>query len=313
MSESKLKNRDERVWSKAVYSPTPPVPRNMLIEVASICNHSCLFCAYKKSTRAKRVINIELFRDLTRQAFDMGTREIGLYSGAEPLMCPNLADHIAYVKQLGFEYIYITTNGSICDKQRLKRIIDAGIDSLKFSINGGDRDTYKKIHGKDHFDKVMENVKFAAEYRAESGKGYNLFVSFVECSENKASFPAFRRRMEVLVDEVYHVIASNQSGQVPELPAPDMPYKTCAYPFNQLHVSVEGYLRLCCNDYQNFLAFEDLNKISLAEAWNGHAAQEIRRRHLENDLKGTLCFNCLYGVHRKCSPLNKDLSEKVMI
>jgi hypothetical protein len=115
------------------------------------------------------------------------------------------------------------------------------------------------------------------------------------------------------VDEVYHVVAINQSGQMPDLPAPDMPHKVCAYPFNQMHVSVEGYLRLCCCDYQNYLAVVDLNETPLDVAWNGEEFKNIRRRHLDKKIQGTLCFNCLYGVHRHCEPLNPKLAEKEMI
>ena len=38
-------------------------------------------------------------------------------------------------------------------------------------------------------------------------------------------------------------------------------------PFNRIHVTWEGYLTLCCVDYQNYLIVEDLNKISLWDAY----------------------------------------------
>ena len=34
-------------------------------------------------------------------------------------------------------------------------------------------------------------------------------------------------------------------GQKAELPPP--PFDTCVLPFNKLHISVEGYIKACCN------------------------------------------------------------------
>lgn len=41
----------------------------------------------------------------------------------------------------------------------------------------------------------------------------------------------------------------------------------------------EGYLTLCCVDYQNYLAVADLNTESLNEAWNNAYARELRRKN----------------------------------
>jgi hypothetical protein len=37
----------------------------------------------------------------------------------------------------------------------------------------------------------------------------------------------------------------------------------CPYPFNSVVVTAEGLLTACCMDFENMLAYADLNKISL--------------------------------------------------
>ncbi len=81
----------------------------------------------------------------------------------------------------------------------------------------------------------------------------------------------------------------------------------CALPFNRAHVSREGYLRLCC-DYENLLAVEDLKRVPLIEAWQGPRFREIRRRHLADQLTGTLCQSCVHGGCDKAAPLNPALT-----
>jgi hypothetical protein len=247
------------------------------------------------------------------QAFELGAREIGLHGGSEPLTCKQLTEHISYCRKVGFEYIYITTNGTLADETRLKNIIDAGLTSLKFSINAGDRETYTAVHGKDDFDKVMANLRFVAKYRKTLGRPLFLAVSFVEIAKNRNTFETLKVIVSPLVDEIYHTPASNQSGQMAEFPVePSLP-EICVIPFNQLNITREGYLRLCCNDYQNMLVVEDLAKMRLSDAWAGTRVRQARRRHLTGDLKGILCHNCIRGYHDPVASLNPELANFAQI
>lgn len=309
-------NPDGKLWKRyrqsiagAQVQEVPPFPRQMMVEVANICNHRCSFCAYTKMTRPSQLINADLFQSIAKQGYELGAREIGLHGGSEPLACKKLEDHVSYCHGLGYDYIYFSTNGSLADEARFKRLIDAGTDSIKISINGGDRETYKRVHGRDDFDKVARNVEFISGYRKSIDRPLYLSISFVEIPENKDSIPALKTRFAHLVDEIFHVVASNQSGQMLNLPvAPYLP-ETCQIPFNQVNITREGFLRACCNDYQNMLAIEDLSKVSLAEAWAGARFRHLRRRHLDGDLKGTLCHNCLKGCSEPIVPINPDLGD----
>jgi molybdenum cofactor biosynthesis enzyme MoaA len=104
-------------------------------------------------------IDIEFLKRVLQEAYDMGLRRVGLYSTGEMFLCKEVASHIRNAKQIGYEYIYSDTNGLLATKENLKKVIDAGIHSIKFSINAGTRETYRLIHGHDAFDQVLENLK----------------------------------------------------------------------------------------------------------------------------------------------------------
>lgn len=63
---------------------------------------------------------------------------------------------------------------------------------------------------------------------------------------------------------------------------------------------------MCCADFQNYLVIADLKKESLAEAWNNEYAQMLRKRHLEHNLEGTLCYNCLKNCVSALKPLRTE-------
>ena len=263
-------------------------------------------------TRPKGVINPELFVNLLTQAYRLGAREVGLYGGSEPLACRDLECHIKRCKNIGYDYVYITTNGSMADQYRLKKIVDAGLDSIKFSLNAGDRQTYKEIHGCDHFDKVCDNIEYLCRYRRDFKKKFYLAISFVGTAMNIPSFEDLKKRFSPIVDEIFYVKAYNCSGQMPELPR--MVFDGyCTIPFKRAVISREGYIRVCCNDYQNFLALENLNQVSLEKAWFGKRFIQFRKNFLKGKLSGTLCNNCISGSTNKVQPLNQELSPFDMI
>ena len=288
----------------------PPIPKSVLVELANICNHTCVFCPIAKTTRASQHISKELLEKTLREALSLGVTEVGLYSSAEPFATKLLDYFVKFCKDLGYSYIYTTTNGSIPTKERLKRVIDGGLSSIKFSVNGGTREAYKAVHGQDHFRRVIDKIKFIDSYRKEKSLQIYLAASFVECPENEGTFSQLKDILDPYVDELMWFRAINPSGQMFGLP--NGPFTApCYYPFKELHITQEGYLRACCNDYQNYLAVEDLTEMSLRDAWYSPRLEKLRQGHLDNSLQGTLCHNCVNNRLDPVEPLNKDLATQV--
>ena len=303
----RIQREIKSIFSGAQFVQCPPFPDRVMFELSNMCNHSCVFCSHKTMTRKPAVIDKTLFRRLAKEAHDLGAKQIGLHNGAEPFCCPDLADHVAYASGLGYENVYLTTNGTIPGKKDLERVVDAGLNSIKFSINAGNREIYRAIHGKDHFEKAMENLRHVDTYRKATGSPIYLSVSFVVVPENRESFDELDRALSGVVDEIYKHDANNQSGQNTQYPINPLKLK-CTRPFKTLNVTAEGYLNICCNDYENYLAIEDLNDMTLEQAWCSENFRSIRQRFIDKDLRGTLCQPCMEGVDAEIEPLNKALS-----
>lgn len=302
---SHVGTRLRRMVDGAVRSEMPPFPRQIQVETANICNHGCSFCAYPAMQRPKKLMDRDLFRSIVTDAYALGAREIGLFAGAEPLACRWLEDYIGLCREIGYEYQYISTNGSIGDPERFRRLIDAGLNSIKFSINAGTRESYRRVHGKDDFDKVLANLEFVSGYRRQVPAFRYLGVSFVALPETAHEFDGLRDRLTPLIDEILYYPANNQSGQVVDLPL--VPFSECALPFNKLHVSVEGFIKACCNDYDNLLAIDDIAGLGLLGAWHSERFRQLRRKHIDDTLDGTLCGRCIRGSRAPADPINEEL------
>lgn len=289
----------------------PAFPKSMLIELTNICNHSCIFCANSKMTRKKGSIDETFLFRILKEAFDGGTREVGFYATGEPFISKDLSKYVALAKEIGYKYVYITTNGALATPERAKEVIEAGVDSIKFSINAGTKETYKMIHGKDDFDLVMENLRYIADYRKKNNKTFKIYVSFIATKYSYNQENILKNEINDIVDDIVFLNVANQGGMMYEINdylALDNNTKkieklSCPLPFKSLHVTYEGYLTSCCIDFQNYLTVADLNKVSLKEAWESEKFIELRKMHLENCLEGTLCYNCIYNKNESINPL----------
>ena len=311
---------EERVKLKkarrdSLYSLTPPFPKtNFLMEVSNACNHACIFCAHQKMQRATGTINKEKAFDILDQAYELGTREVGFYATGEPFLVPELPEYIARAKKTGYTYVYLTSNGALATPERIRAVVDAGLDSIKFSINAPQRRLYQFIHGKDDFDKVMEHLKYLNEYRAQSGKQYKIYVTGILTRFTEHLKDKYHEVFHGLADQIVFKYVYNQGGYMPEIEdylrcdCDHEQIRRCNLPFDAVSVTKECYLSIENADYENMLIVADLNKVSLRDGWYGDVMKDMRRRFMEDDLQGTLCDGCVHHTKAAAWPLLKEYS-----
>lgn len=308
----KTADRDE------LYCLEPPFPKtNFLMEVSNACNHECIFCAHQKMHRKVGKINQELAFDILQQAYDLGTREVGFYATGEPFIVPELPDYIKKAKEIGYTYVYLTSNGALATPEKIRAVIDSGLDSIKFSINAPERELYKFIHGRDDFDVVMEHLKYLNDYRKESGRGYKIYVTGILTKYTENMKEKYYEVFDGLADQVVFKYVYNQGGYMPEIETylrcecDKEPRRKCNLPFDAISVTQEGYLSIENADYENMLVVADLNKVSLKDGWYGEKMKDMRRRFLEDDLTGTLCDGCVHRNMRSARPVMPECSNVV--
>ncbi len=302
-----------------IFTLYPPVPiRHVQIEISNLCNYQCIFCPRIKTVRRKGIIDDTLFCRLLQEVYDFGAKEMSFHYSGDPFLHPKLAEYVKKAKNVGFSYVYIDTNGSNASREQVEAVIDAGVDSIKFSVNAGERETYKFIHGADMLDEVIENVVYCDEYRKRVNPNMKLFVS---CVYTKFTQDEKEKISEIFhfCDEVIFQPAADFSGVMPEVNTllkgeGNNDYANvcpCPMVFGGIYITYEGYLAACCTNFDNHVVVADLNKMSLKEAWYGEKMTELRKRHLEKDLKGMVCYNCIYHQKKAFSALCPEYAEDV--
>jgi MoaA/NifB/PqqE/SkfB family radical SAM enzyme len=297
---------------KEYLTPTPPAPKSVKIELTSKCNYRCKFCPLVTREAKPQVMDFDLFKRITKEMLEVGVEEIGVFFFGESLTSPDYTvEAIKYLKSIGTPYVFLTTNGSLCTPDIAHKLFDAGLDSLKFSLNASDREQFKDVMDVKPklYDNALNNVKLAYRVREEGHFKTKLYASSIRYDGEQ------QERMQAIVDSIlpyvdehywlplysmgseaakreaelgYRPIAGNQGrADNPVNPLP------CWSAFTEGHVFVDGTFSVCCFDADGVFSVGDLKTESFMEVWHSDKFQHIRNAHLKDDLTGTLCEQCL--------------------
>lgn len=259
-----------------------------------------------------------MFRRLADEMRAAGVEELGLFFLGESFSAfDNLLNACRYAKSVcKFPYVFLTTNGSLAAPGRLRHLFEAGLDSLKFSVNYADSKQFAEIAGvkESLYETSLRNIAAAREVRDEvwheTGHKCGLYASSIQYDAEQAvkMDKILKERVLPYVDEHYFLplysmgsfatkreeelgyrpIAGNQ-GRIGALRQP-LP---CWSAFSEGHITSSGKLSACCFDASGEWEMADLNTQSFMEGWNSITFQELRKAHLAKDVSGTICENCV--------------------
>jgi len=293
--------------------PFLPAPRSVKIELTGRCNYRCGFCALRmREKQPHDDMDLGFFKRITQEMRDAGVEEIGCFFLGESLMAPELLiSAVQWCKDIGFPYVFLTTNASLATPERVGRLMEAGLDSLKFSVNNYNEEQFKEIvqvKPKLFYD-ALQNIKDAWFVRQNGEYDTKLYASSIRYDgEQQDAMEELLVDVLPYVDEHYWLplysmgsfatqreeelgykpIAGNQ-GRLDNLRDP-LP---CWSAFTEGHVRSDGGLSACCFDASGEWLMGDLTKEPFMAAWNSQKFQALREAHLRKDVRGTICENCV--------------------
>ena len=121
-------------------------PYSLLAELTHACPLQCAYCSNPIDLRER---NLELSTDEWKrtivQASEIGVLQIH-FSGGEPLIRQDLEDLVSTAKQAGL-YSNLITSGISLTRQRMQKLVDAGINSIQISIQDSENEAMAEVIG----------------------------------------------------------------------------------------------------------------------------------------------------------------------
>ena len=140
--------------------------RYIIVEPSFFCNLKCQMCPRLFEARQEGFMPLARFE---RIASVFPYLEAVVFAGwGEPLMNPQLPDFARMVR-LGGSRPRMLTNAMLLNEEKALALIDAGIDHLQVSLDGGTPETYEAIRAGAKWSRVLENATRFNRLVRESG------------------------------------------------------------------------------------------------------------------------------------------------
>ena len=180
-------------WVESHYKPIDkwfkgegelPAPIELSLDPTHLCNFSCPHCNAQRYLVIRpeevpsdmRIMTKEHLRNLMDFSADWGVRGVCLGGGGEPLMNKNVWDLPSYIVSKGMKCSF-ATNGSLIDEDIAREMMNCRWVGV--SVDAASRETFEKVHGVDHFSKVVSNLRLLTRLKEETGSKVDISFKFL--------------------------------------------------------------------------------------------------------------------------------------
>lgn len=270
----------------------PDFPRIIDVELTNTCNFHCLMCPVGTNAQARKkgLMDEAVFLRVLDQAAEHGT-PLRFILWGEPTLHPKWLDWMELTVRRGL-LAHFNTNGSRIGEAEMRRLVDVGVQSVKFSFQGVDRKSYREMRNTDYYEELLAKVKLLHEIRGEARYPY-IHVSTTITYEGPELVAAFRERVAAFTDKItvgrtelerFDIskakLTDQESAALARMKGEEQlvrKHPNCPEVFDKLSVHWDGRVSCCCRDFDGVMLVGDARTEALAEIWKAQKLMSYRQ------------------------------------
>ena len=304
-------------------------PLGVHICPSTYCNFRCFYCKHtldvNNESGSEKIgclsydfMELSLYKKIIDQLkqFPHKIKMLNFAWLGEPLMHPCISEMVKIAKEAEVaETVCIVTNGSLLTNEMSDKLIEAGLDRLRISIQGLTAQDYWEVSKyKLDYEKYVANVKYFYENKDHTQVYIKIMDSMLK---NKEDENKFRNYYEDICDDlnIEHLVPLHNELDINDKKEGfNVGYfgnelienKICSYHFYTMMISPIGRVFPCASaDYyltdekvMHDLSVCDVNKISLYEYWNSEQCRSFYRKMIEGKRsENIICSRCPYAIY----------------
>lgn len=289
-------------------------PYNLKVEVSSLCNARCIYCAHANKNHGVYEGNMswDLFERIidNSKQFPNKYKVMEMFSFGESMCNPALAKMIKRAKKERIaEKINLTTNGLLLTHEKADELIDSGVDIIRISIQGLDAETYwNTCEVRVDFEKFISNLKYLYKNRGECSIRMKIAdLALDGISDGRERFEQIFGPIadSIFIETIIPMYADVEYNNINE-----NIYKNamngrenvvqreihivCNRPFYRLRVAADGKVTAACCDIPNDFYYGNIYEESLVDIWNGNARRNLLMMQLNGKrFSHPICKTCM--------------------
>jgi len=269
-------------------------------------------CSLKDAKKKRGFIDFGLFKNVFDQCYNLGIRKFAFHISGEPIIHPKIGDIVSYAKKKRIK-ICISTNGQLLNVKQAKKLMDAGVDSFRFSIEGSTKKDYEKIRFGGSFETLIKNMENLKKLRDSSYKDVEITVGSVILENTPDKITNFHKVFGPLTDEIsfseLHTIGDQHKGA-----NKNRRKRLCLMLFERIYITWEGLITICCFDFDNNLIVGNVKKDTIEKIWYNKIFNHYRKLHKLGLLnKMPMCGKCKLATPYEQYLVNKKASKLIQV
>lgn len=277
------------------------VPTSAFIEITNYCNLNCMMCNTQLSKREKGFMAPEIFEQVVTRLQSLGIHRAALHTVGETLLHPKLEDFLAIARRRHFS-VFFSTNGQLTSKlEKILPFYSGLFNSIRFSIDAADPDTYALIRKGGKIDNVWKSFQAIKDFNAAQATHLEIVTNYILSDTNKDEVDLFIDKtseftpLENMKFNLPNSLSPDPSFLEKIFPFHGLMYPTgygCMLPFHTMAITFDGKVSLCCRDYDADLTIGSFLKDNPIHLWRGKRAETIRKGLLGIGEVPSLCAKC---------------------
>ena len=230
-------------------------------------------------------------------AFTISAESLTLHGFGDPLLDPNIIDRIKVAKLKNIP-VYFSCNPNNMNENLLRCLLDAGLDYLKYSLEGLDAEIIKKYRGievdmKQIYDILNKSIELVDRNHYRT---LVILTMLLFGKTNQETADAFLKEwygqsLFAYVKNTHHAWVYKDDDNF--FNTSQYMRTFCEHPWMAVSILYDGTVVPCPLDYDGILAMGNVKEQSLEEIWNSKKYLEFRRQHAEGSFpESHYCNTC---------------------
>ena len=246
-------------------------PKYIQIETTTLCNGNCKFCLQSQVNRQPKFMEESVFEKIIYESRGKSIVYRPFLQN-EPFCERRIVDFIKFIKEDKTASVELNTNGALLNEELSENVIKAGLDLIKFSVDGFSEESYKKSGRGFNYGKVKKNVLEFIKLRNKINPGLKIYVRMIDLDENKHEQEDYLKFWGKYVNfaQIVPLYSWPWTGQTDCYPKP------CPKIREEMFFCTNGNAVLCCWDYAERGVIGYVKEQTLEEIWQGEKNRKYR-------------------------------------
>ena len=287
------------------------MPFSAFVFPTTYCNFKCAYCGHslghkemkRKYDFVPEHMSMDTYELVIKQfrEFPGKLKMLSLTGQGEPLLNPHIAEMVRMAKEAGItDRVEIITNASMLRRNVADDLIEAGLDTLRISLQGLSSAKYKEICGATlDFDEYLGWIRYFYERKGktnlfikvmdvalEEGQEEDFYNLFRDCTDRmyiERMLPAYEG---VALTEGMDITHDRYGGEVKKS------HEVCPLAFYMIGIFPNGDVEPCDTIYKP-VVLGNVHEDTLLHMWQGKMLQDFWRMQLEGRRKENFrCAHC---------------------